>query len=127
VGVTGLSPFSFQWLLNQTNVSGATNASLTLTNVSPAEVGVYTVAITNSLGGLISNGAILTTVDIRMFAGIIINGAVGTNYTIQSTPALSPSNWTTLSNIALPSLPYIYIDFSSITNPTQFYRAFTTP
>ncbi len=127
VGVTGLSPFSFQWALNGTNIRGATNASLTLTNISSAEVGVYTVIITNSLGGLASAGASLTTVDIRMFAGIVVNGIVGTNYTIQSTPALSATNWVTLTNIDLPSSPYIYIDYSSITNPSRYYRVFTTP
>jgi concanavalin A-like lectin/glucanase superfamily protein/immunoglobulin I-set domain protein len=127
VGVTGLSPFSFQWVLNGTNISGATNASLTLTNVSAANIGVYTATITNPLGSLTSVGAILTTVDIKMFAGIIINGVVGTNYTIESTSALQATNWMILTNTALPSLPYIYIDYSSITNPLQFYRAFPAP
>jgi len=126
VGVTGLYPFSFQWALNGTNISGATNALLTLTNVSPSEVGVYNVTITNSLGGLTSDGANLTTVDIRLFAGLIINGVVSTNYTIQSTPGLPATDWVTLTNFVLPSSPYIYIDYSSVTNPAQYYRAFTT-
>ena len=128
VGVTGSSPFSCQWALNGTNISGATNAFLTLTNVSSAKVGVYTVTVTNSFGDIVTSvGATLTTVDIRMFAGIIIIGVIGTNYTIQSSSRLPATNWTTLTNIALPSVPYVYIDYASITNPTHYYRAFATP
>jgi hypothetical protein len=127
VGVSGVPPFSFQWALNGTNISGATNAALTVTNVSVTNVGLYTVTITNSTGSTTSAGAILTTVDIRMFAGIIINGVVGTNYSIQAISGLQATNWATLTNIALPSQPYIFIDYSSITNPSQYYRAFATP
>jgi hypothetical protein len=59
-----------------------------------------------------------------MFAGIIINnGQIGSNYLIQATANLSTSNWTTLTNVTLPSQPYIYIDYSSPTNNQRFYRA----
>lgn len=62
------------------------------------------------------------TLDIKMFAGVIINGAVGAKYEIQSTPAVGPINWTTLSTLALPSSPYTFIDYRSPTNTQQFYR-----
>jgi len=61
---------------------------------------------------------------IKLFAGIILNnGQIGSNYLIQATANLSTSNWTTLTNVTLPSNPYIYIDYSSYTNSQQFYRA----
>ena len=64
------------------------------------------------------------SVSIKMFAGIILNnGQIGSNYLIQATSNLSTSNWTTLTNVTLPTNPYIYIDYSSPTNPQQFYRA----
>jgi sugar lactone lactonase YvrE len=64
------------------------------------------------------------SVNIKMFAGIIINnGQIGSNYLIQATANLSTSNWTTLTNVTLPSQPYIYIDYSSPTNNQRFYRA----
>jgi len=63
------------------------------------------------------------SVSIKMFAGIILNnGNIGSNYLIQATGNLSSSNWTTLTNVTLPSNPYIYIDYSSYTNSQQFYR-----
>jgi hypothetical protein len=62
-------------------------------------------------------------VSIKMFAGIILNnGNIGSNYLIQATANLASSNWTTLTNVTLPSQPYIYIDYSSYTNSQQFYR-----
>jgi sugar lactone lactonase YvrE len=64
------------------------------------------------------------SVSIKMFAGIILNnGQIGSNYLIQATSNLSSSNWITLTNVTLPTNPYIYIDYSSPTNSQQFYRA----
>ena len=58
-----------------------------------------------------------------MYAGLNIFGPIGANYNLQSTSDLNGSNWTTLTNVALPAQPYIYIDYRSPTNGEQFYRA----
>lgn len=64
------------------------------------------------------------SVDIKMFAGVVLkNGNLGSNYLIQATANVGSSNWTTLTNVTLPSTNYIYIDYNSPTNPQQFYRA----
>ena len=63
-------------------------------------------------------------VNIKMFAGLIINNApIGSNFLIQATSNLASGNWTTLTNVAIPTQPYIYIDYNSYTNSQQFYRA----
>ncbi len=41
--VIGPIPTNYQWQLNGTNITDATNANLTIASVSPAEVGFYTV------------------------------------------------------------------------------------
>lgn len=51
---------TFQWRKNSTNIAGATNSSLVLTNVTAADAGTYTVVATNSIGSATSNGAVLT-------------------------------------------------------------------
>ncbi len=123
VGISGTSPFTYQWALNGTNISGATNAILSLANLSITNLGFYTVAVSNSSGGVVSAPIDLFSLGLNRIAGPIIYGSISTNYNLQSTPALGNSaNWTTLTNINLPSLPYIYIDYSSVTNPRQFYR-----
>jgi len=63
-------------------------------------------------------------IDIKLFSGIIIKDArLGSHYLIQATPSLTNANWTTLTNVAIPTQPYIYIDYRSYTNGQQFYRA----
>jgi hypothetical protein len=60
VGASGTAPFSYQWNFSGTNLSGATNASLTLTNVQATDAGSYTVVVTNIAGSITSAVATLT-------------------------------------------------------------------
>ncbi|TAK94182.1 MAG: hypothetical protein EPO07_17090, partial [Verrucomicrobia bacterium] len=56
----GSAPLSYQWRFNLTNnIAGATNASLTVSNVQFPSIGGYTVRITNAGGSLISSSAAL--------------------------------------------------------------------
>jgi hypothetical protein len=99
-----------------------TDTSLTITNFSSTAVGAYQVVVSNSGGSVTSTTATLASVDIKMFAGVIVDGPVGSNYLIQATSSL-PAAWTPLTNVALPSQPYICIDYGSYTNGVRFYRA----
>jgi uncharacterized repeat protein (TIGR03803 family) len=121
VSATG-GDLSYQWRLNGTNIAGATGPTFQIPNVNSTNIGVYTVVVSNLAGSKTSQAAIVGNIAIQMFAGVVINGPVGTNYVIQSTSNLN-NGWTTRTNLALPSQPYIYIDYSSPTNPQQFYRA----
>ena len=60
VGAGGTSPLNYQWKLNGTNLSGANNASLTLTNVQTNQAGSYAVVLTNLAGSVTSAVATLT-------------------------------------------------------------------
>jgi hypothetical protein len=55
----GLLPLAYQWNFNGTNLVGATNASLTLTNVQLTDSGTYAVLVTNSYGSILSSNAVL--------------------------------------------------------------------
>jgi endonuclease/exonuclease/phosphatase family metal-dependent hydrolase len=50
VSATGTPPLAYQWRLDNTNLPGATSSNLTLTAVTFAQAGFYTVVITNVLG-----------------------------------------------------------------------------
>jgi hypothetical protein len=50
VVATGLTPMSYQWSHNTTNINNATNATLTLTNVQLTDAGTYSVVVSNALG-----------------------------------------------------------------------------
>jgi hypothetical protein len=50
VTVSGTGPFTYQWKSGSNTISGATNASLTLSNLLAADAGYYTVDVTSSCG-----------------------------------------------------------------------------
>ena len=54
----GVGPFTYQWQCNSTNIDGATNTSLSLTNVQASQSGNYSVVVTNAFG-TITNYAML--------------------------------------------------------------------
>ncbi|HWX23132.1 MAG TPA: LamG-like jellyroll fold domain-containing protein, partial [Candidatus Binatia bacterium] len=57
----GSPTLSYQWFFNGTNViAGATNTSLTLSNVSFPQVGSYSLLVTNAFGSALSSNAVLT-------------------------------------------------------------------
>lgn len=66
VAASGTTPLNYRWTFNGTNltnsllISGATNSSLTLSNVSANSAGNYQVIITNSQGKATSSVAVLT-------------------------------------------------------------------
>ncbi len=60
VAANGSPPLSYQWNFNGTNLVGATNALLTLTDVQPGQAGNYAVLVTNDFGSVTSLLAMLT-------------------------------------------------------------------
>ena len=60
VGMGGAGPFSYQWRFNGTNISGATNSTLTLANLHANQSGAYSVVVTTPDGTLTSSDATVT-------------------------------------------------------------------
>lgn len=57
----GTGPFTYQWYSNNVAILDATNRNLLVTGLTPADTGdFFSVAITNSLGGLVSSDATVT-------------------------------------------------------------------
>ena len=123
VTATGYPLPTYQWQLNGTNISGATSSSYTVSSTALTNIGFYTAVVANSVSTNTSASGSLTFLSFQMYSGVNIYGPIGANYKIQSTSDLNGSNWTTLTNISLPTQPYIYIDHNSPTNAKQFYQA----
>jgi CARDB/Immunoglobulin I-set domain len=64
VSAAGSPPLQFQWSMDSVPLLGATNATLTLTNLQFNQSGAYAVAITNSAGGVTSQPAQLSVVPV---------------------------------------------------------------
>jgi len=60
VSASGTQPLAYQWNFNGTNILGATNILLVLTNVQPVQAGTYIVQVSNVAGLTNSFNAILT-------------------------------------------------------------------
>jgi hypothetical protein len=60
VGAKGAVPLSYQWLFNGTNLHGATNTTLLLTDVHVGHAGNYRAVVTNAWGSVTSTVATLT-------------------------------------------------------------------
>lgn len=66
VTASGQAPLSFQWRFNETDLEGATNPVLLLTNVQPAQAGLYAVVVSNALGAVTNGPARLTVLPLRI-------------------------------------------------------------
>jgi hypothetical protein len=78
VGATGAGPLFYQWSFDGTNISGATNATLALTNLSLSQSGSYTVIVTNASGSVTNSSPALLNVA-APYAFTTLAGLAGTS------------------------------------------------
>jgi hypothetical protein len=125
---------SYQWqykgvnLTNGPNISGATNATLTITDLNTNDQGNYTVTVTDANGSIMSGFipvvVVAPTETIALYAGITFTGIIGLHYQVEYESALGTNNtWPLLQDIpSLPSSPFTVYDSSSATNKERFYQ-----
>lgn len=58
-GVNGTAPIFYQWAFNGTNIPGANNFTLTLTNLQTTNAGTYTLFASNAYGFVDSSNAVV--------------------------------------------------------------------
>jgi len=78
VAANGTAPFSYQWQFCGTDVAGATNATLVVTNAQLGQAGNYGVTVTNPWGAAVSASALLTVVvppgsDLPVMQGLVVH------------------------------------------------------
>jgi hypothetical protein len=85
VAARGATPLAYQWRKDGTNIAGATQIALTLTNVQFTNQGAYTVVVTNGFGATTSAVAFLQFNS----APIFITQPQGTNVIVGQTAQFS--------------------------------------
>jgi len=135
----GSASLNYQWYFNtNTPVAGATNATLTLLNVQPANAGAYSVTVTNLAGSATSVAATLTVTSAPparpQVSGLVyangtfsltINGEAGHNYIIQASSDLSV--WTSIFTNYTPAMPFLWTDPAAAAFNQRFYRVQVGP
>lgn len=102
--VTGSGPLSFQWLLNGTNLSGATSATLSIPSVEAHHGGDYELVVSNSVATVFSARA---TVVIRFPVSIFQNPQT-VDVRVPPDPAAAPSTNATFTVQAQSIAPKFY-------------------
>jgi hypothetical protein len=130
----GSANLSYQWYFNtNTLVPNATNSTLILSNVQPANAGVYSVVITNIAGPVTSTNASLVvpvnTPSQPQLSGpaftngtfsLTVNGSTGHDYIIQASTDLV--DWSSIYTNPMPALPFTWSDPGTSNYSERFYR-----
>jgi hypothetical protein len=129
-GLTGDGPFSYQWRLNNSPLPGATNPTLNLVDVTPADAGRYEIAVTGPGGAVTSAPASVALFGMQLIPSggsplplLILDGAIGMHYRLETSPNISLSNWSLLTPVTLPAARFYYADTAGSNQPARFYRA----
>ncbi|PWU13862.1 MAG: hypothetical protein C5B50_18560 [Verrucomicrobia bacterium] len=125
-------PLSYQWKYYGTNVPAATAAVLSITNAQRANVGPYSVQITNLLGATNSAPATLTIVSPPIIFNrttnvltLIVFTASNLTYTLQDNTDITSSSWNTVATQNSPTNAFWTNTFYFTNPPTRFFRIMT--
>jgi hypothetical protein len=121
---------TYQWQLNGVDIPGATSDSLTITNVQTANLGIYTVSVSNPLGVVISQPAALSlqSLGLKLSVPQILNNAVQLSAVLGSGPSyrlLSSTNllvWIEATNAISGTTHFVFSEAFSTNVPMKFYR-----
>ena len=120
--VFGEQPRASQWFFNSEPIRGATNATLTLTNVQLIRDGLYSVAVSNQVGGAVSEMARLTVlVDpvitlLPISQSVVQGGSVTLSTGFTGNPAPFGVEWRHGSFTLASNIVAGFADFFLLTN-----------
>jgi hypothetical protein len=128
----GAQPLSYQWCSDEGPIPGATNATLYITNVTPADTGAYVVVVGNAFGN--ANSSCMVTVSDPAprplltcpapmgSSGRLMNFSVGygNSYHVQASTNLV--TWTTLGSFCAGGSNATFLDSTAASYPRRFYR-----
>ncbi len=133
VSASGTAPLAFQWQFNGTNLDGATDSALILTNITLEQAGQYVVTVTN-IAGAATNSASLTVFStaastltvLPLLNGeqfqFTVSGVPGFNYVIEAS-----TNFIDWEPLVTNTSPFTLTDDQTTNYSARFYRSVYTP
>lgn len=129
----GVGPLSFQWQFANTNLSGATNSSLSLSNVQLNQAGVYALIASNSYGSA-TNTVTLTVTPLTFRTGStnLIMTTNGLQFRLDSVYATNAVfifastdlvSWLPIYTNPPATGSVMFLDAGATNTPQRFYRA----
>jgi hypothetical protein len=121
VSAYSAAQLAYQWQRNGTNLTGATNATLLLTNVQPGAEGVYVVIITDNIGPVASTPAVLSIlvdplVMLQPVSQAIVPGAtIVLSVSVTNAATLPIGYRLRRNNVILPAVPPNFITINERT------------
>jgi hypothetical protein len=115
-----------QWYFNGTPLAGATNTSLKLADAQAAQIGTYTVVVSNAYGAVTSAPALLNVIPAvprRTVAAVYLTGDLGSLLHLDYTGTVAPNPaWQTLASLTLTNPPQLWLDLTDPMPAARFYR-----
>jgi len=143
VVASGTPPLTYQWYSSAGEMSGQTNATLTLTNLQATDAGKYSMVVSNPYGSTSSSLANLTVFDActdvavywyfrsYMYSGVKIGGLPGASYVLKCTSDLRNTDWSAWTPLATNTMDssgwWFHLDTQSPHYPHRFYGAKLAP
>ncbi len=127
--VTGNGPLYYQWRRNGVPLIEATNATLILSNVLPAQAGLYDILVSGGSGVAISPASPVALFGIQTATSLTqqmpllsVDCAPGARFRLEYTGDLWFTNWTLLTPVTMNSPQYWFVDVPFTNAPQRLYR-----
>jgi PKD repeat protein len=123
---------TYQWKFNGASLASATNAALTISNVTTNQAGTYSVAVSNAAGSTNSTATLLvytsatsTLASAAHASGqfaLSVAGVSGYQYVVQASTNMV--NWVPLQT---NTVPFTFVDTNASQFSRRFYRSVSLP
>lgn len=108
--VTASAPgVTYQWYLNGSPISGATQSSISFSDVQPSNAGIYTVVATNSYGSSTSSAAVLTVTVLPAAphitsqpVSVTVNQGASVSFSVTANGTPAPTYQWYYNNVGIP-------------------------
>ena len=128
-GVGGSGPLRYQWLFNGTNLPGATNGTLLLTNLTLTQSGAYSLRVSNPAGSAVSSAALLRVLtpprlqaQWQLPEGAALTFAAPTAVSCSVLVTTNFADWLVLTNFPGTGGPVRWADPEAASLGCRFYR-----
>jgi hypothetical protein len=131
VAASGTEPLGYQWSFGGTDLDGATDSALVLTNVQIPQAGTYSVVVSNAAGSLASTPVSLAVLTPPVLTDLTVSNDgvalsfssdVGVSYTLEYKESLDALSWTPLPPPVAGTGSTLTLQDTNPPPATRFYR-----